>query len=184
MDTQIQIFQEKSQKAIDYLNDRLMRIRTGRANPALIEDLPVEAYESKMELKDLAVINAPESRLLVIQPWDQSIIPQIERAILSSNLGLTPATDKNVIRIQIPALTTERRQDLIKVVKGELEEARIKIRGFRREAIEEIEKSQKSGNISEDQEKRLKIDIQKEVDVKNETVEEIGTNKETELNEL
>jgi len=184
MENQIKVFQDKSQKALGYLSDRLQRIRTGRANPSLIEDVAVDAYESKMELKNLAAISAPEPRLIVIQPWDQSVIPAIEKAIYSSNLGLSPVTDKNIIRITIPPLTAERRQEMIKMVRSELEETRIKIRGFRREGIEVIESSKKNGEISEDEEKRLKDDIQKEVDVANKKIEEIGEAKEAELNEI
>ena len=137
-----------------------------------------------MELKNLATINVPEPRLIVIQPWDQSVIPTIEKAILTSNLNLTPQTDKEIIRITIPQLTTERRQDLVKVLRSELEETRVRVRGFRREAIEMLEQEKKSGEISEDLERRLKNDLQRMVEKMNEEIEQIGKHKEQELNEV
>jgi len=177
-------FQEKSGKTLDYLREKLKKLRTGRANPSLVEDLAVAAYGSKMELKNMATINVTEPRLIVIQPWDQSVIPTIEKAILTSNLNLTPQTDKEIIRITIPQLTTERRQDLVKVLRSELEETRVRVRGFRREAIEMLEQEKKSGEISEDLERRLKNDLQRMVEKMNEEIEQIGKHKEQELNEV
>ncbi len=139
---------EKMEKAIQVLKRDLASMRAGRATPALFEKVTVSYYGSEMPVNQLASISTPEPRLLVVQPWDKSALPEIERAILKSELGLTPTNDGNVIRIAIPALTEERRAELVKVVKKSGEEAKVAIRNIRRDANEEMqEDGEKRGDF-------------------------------------
>ena len=183
-DKLIEHFTQKSEKSIEFLKSELGSLRTGRANPSLVENLKVSAYESEMELRNLAAITAPEASLLLVQPWDVSIIPQIEKAIITSNLGLNPNTDQGVIRINLPTLTSERREQLIKMVGEKLEEARVKIRGYRRDSMEEIRLMKDKSEISEDEQRRLEKVLQKEVERMNEQIELTGEKKKQELKEI
>ncbi len=135
-------------------------IRTGRANPGLLDRITVDYYGTPTPLHQLAGISAPEARLLVIQPWDKAAMKDIERAILASDLGLTPTNDGNVIRLGIPQLTEERRKQLVKVVKKEAEDHKIAIRNIRRELNEEVKKMEKDGDISEDESRRVLNEVQ------------------------
>jgi len=175
---------EKMEKAIQVLKKDLASLRAGRATPALLEKVTVSYYGSEMPVNQLASISAPEPRLLVIQPWDKSVLAEIERAILKSELGLTPTNDGNVIRIAIPPLTEERRAELVKVVKKSGEESKVAIRNIRRDANEEIKKMGKNGEISEDDVRRGQDEIQKLTDRYIRKVDEVIAAKEKEIMEI
>ena len=175
---------EKMEKAIQVLKKDLASLRAGRATPALLEKVTVSYYGSEMPVNQLASISAPEPRLLVIQPWDKSALTEIERAILKSELGLTPTNDGNVIRITIPALTEERRAEFVKVVKKSGEDSKVAIRNIRRDANEEIKKLGKNGEISEDEVRRGQDEIQKLTDGYIQKVDEVIGAKEKEIMEV
>jgi ribosome recycling factor len=175
---------EKMDKAIQVLKKDLASLRAGRATPALLEKVTVSYYGSEMPVNQLANISAPEPRLLVIQPWDKSALAEIERAILKSELGLTPTNDGSVIRIAIPPLTEERRSELVKVVKKSGEESKVAIRNIRRDANEEIKKMGKNGEISEDDVRRGQEEIQKLTDRYIREVDEVIAAKEKEIMEI
>jgi len=176
--------EEKMRKSIEVLKRELATIRTGHATPALIEHIKVEYAGVPTPLNQIAGISAPGARLLVIQPWDKGSIHSIEKAILKSDLGLNPASDGSVIRINIPPLTEERRQELIKTVRRRVEERRIAIRNLRREAMEELKGVEKNKDISQDEYKRALDQLQKLTDSFIADVEQIGRDKEVELTEI
>src|SRR5476651_2125902 len=138
------------EKAFDYMTHEFDSVRTGKASPALVENIDVEAYGSNMKLKQLALITTPEPRLLVIQPFDAGTTKDIEKAIKESKIGINPAVDGKIIRLPIPELSEERRKDLAKSIKQMAEEARVRVRGHRRDGIDQAKKGQKAGEISED----------------------------------
>lgn len=150
MDQLYHQFKEKLEKVIIALQRDLATLRAGRASSALVENLDVDYYGTPTPLNQLAGITVPEARLIVIQPWDKNSLKGIEKAILKSDLGLTPANDGNVIRLSIPQLTEERRRDLVKVVRKKGEECKVVIRNIRREVNEKIKVMEKDGEISED----------------------------------
>lgn len=180
----LQKTEEKMKASVDGLKRELATIRTGHATPALIEHLKVDYAGVLTPLNQVAGISAPEARLLVIQPWDRSNIPNIEKAILKSDLGLTPSISGNLIRLNVPQLSVERRQELTKVVHKRVEERKIIIRSLRREAIDELKKQEKSKEISEDDSKRTQEQLQKLTDKYILTVDQIARDKETELMEV
>ncbi|USN53893.1 MAG: ribosome recycling factor [Candidatus Nomurabacteria bacterium] len=158
-------YTEKFQKALDFYKSQLATLRTGRANPALVENLKVEAYGSNMPLQQLANISAPEPRLIVIQPWDASMVQEIEKAIKASPLGLQPSLDGTTIRLPLPELTEERRKELLKVVVQFEEEAKVAMKKTREEVLRTWRDQGKEGSLSEDiverQEKELQESLQK-----------------------
>ena len=156
-------------------------LRTGRASPALVEDLEVEAYGVKQPLKALAAISTPGPREIVIQPWDKSLLPVIEKAIQGSSLGLNPVADKETIRLSLPMLTEERKRDLVKVLKEKLESARIQVRRLRDETMKAIDTQEKAKEISEDERFRLRQEVEKTVGEYNKKIEELGQVKEREI---
>lgn len=174
-------FKQKLEKIIARFKEAISSLRTGRASPAMVEDLEVEYYGAKTPLKALAAISSPEPRQIVIQPWDKGAIQPIEKAIQSSSLGLNPVTDRDTIRLQIPPLTEERRKELVKVLGRNLEDARISIRKEREDMLREIDREEKAKEISEDQKFRDRAEAQKQVDEANKKIEEIGTQKEKEI---
>jgi len=176
--------EDKMRKSIEVLKRELDTIRTGHATPALIEHVKVDYAGVPTPLNQIASISAPEARLLIIQPWDRGSIHSIEKAILKSDLGLNPASDGSVIRINIPPLTEERRQELIKTVRRRVEERRIAIRNLRREAMEELKGFEKDKDISQDEYKRTLDDLQKLTDSFIADAEQIGRDKEVELTEI
>jgi len=176
--------EEKMEKSVEVLKGELATIRTGRATPALIEHIKVDYAGIPTPLKQIAGISVPEARLLVIQPWDRSSINNIEKAILKSDLGLNPTSDGNLIRINIPTITEERRQELIKVVRKRVEEGRIAIRNLRREAMEELKRLEKNKDISQDEERRALDQLQKLTDNFIAQAGQIGQDKEAELVEV
>jgi ribosome recycling factor len=176
--------EERMSKAVTALQYDLMTIRTGRASPSLVERLSVEYYGTLTPLNQLATISAPEPRLLTIRPWDASSLSAIEKAILKSDLGLTPNNDGKIIRLVIPRLTEERRQDLVKVVARRVEEARVAVRNCRRDGINDLREFQKEKLIPEDDFYRGKDKIQEVTDKFIEQIDEIGQNKEKEIMEV
>lgn len=171
-------------KAVDALRDSLVTIRTGRASPALVERLLVEYYGTPTPLNQLATISVPEPRLLTIRPWDPNALADIEKAILKSELGLTPSNDGRILRLTIPRLTEERRQDLVKIVGKRVEEGKIAIRNIRRDAIEDLRELESEKLISEDEFYRAKDDVQEITDKFVVRMDEIGGDKEREIREF
>lgn len=174
----------KMEKSVAKLEKELAGIRTGRASAALLEDIRVTYYGTPTPLKQIATISVPEARLITIQPWDKSIIKDIEKAITRSDLGLSPSSDGNVIRISFPPLTEERRKELVKVVKKIGEECKIAIRNIRREGNEEVKEMEKEKLISEDEGKRALKEVQKITDDYIKKVDEILSIKEKEILEF
>lgn len=168
-------------KAIEAIKKETSSVRTGRASPSLVESLEVEAYGTPTPLIQLGAISAPEPRLIVIQPWDKSLMKAIEKAIINSDLGLTPNSDGALIRLQIPALTEERRKDLVKQLHKKVEEGRVEIRSLRRHAQDELRTKSKGAGISADDEKRLEQQLQKVTDRHILMADEIGDTKEKEI---
>ena len=156
--------EESMEKAVGFMTHEFAAIRTGKASPALVENIDVEAYGSSMKLKQLALITAPEPRLLVIQPFDASTVRDIERGINESRIGINPAVDGKIIRLPIPELSEERRRDLAKTVKGIAEESRVRIRACRRTAIDTAKKLQKDGKLTEDELRDTESEVQKLTD--------------------
>jgi len=173
--------ENKMKKTVEILRTELVKIRTGRANPGLVEDIKVESYGAQMPLSQLASITVPEPRQLLIRPWDKNILPQIEKAILKSDLGLTPSSDGNVIRLNIPLLTEENRQNISKLVHRIGEENKIAIRNIRRQAIETTKLMKKEKKISEDDEKKGEEKIQKLTDSYIEEIDRILKVKDKEI---
>ena len=175
--------QKKMEKSLNLLTQELSQLRTGRASPALLEGIKVEYYNSMLPLNQVASISIPEPRLIGIQPWDKTVLPNIEKAIFKSAIGLTPNNDGNVIRLPIPPLTTERREELIKLSQRIGEEAKVAIRNIRREANNEIKRAAKDKKISEDESYKGQEEIQKITDEFIEKVEEVLNKKEKEIRE-
>lgn len=175
---------ERMAGAIEALKKEFASIRTGRASLALLDGIVVNYYGVSTPLQQLTSLSIPESRLIAIQPWDPKIIPDIEKAIMKSDLGITPVNDGRMIRIQIPPLTEERRKQLVKVVKKKAEDAKIAIRNIRRDTIDELKKLEKEKHLSEDDVKRSQDEIQKITDSYITKVDEVLSHKEKEIMEV
>ena len=175
---------ERMEGAIDTLKKEFGSVRTGRASLSLLEGIMVDYYGTLTPLQQLASLSVPEGRQLAIQPWEQRIIPEIEKAIMKSDLGLTPSNDGKFIRIGIPPLTEERRKQLVKVVKKRAEEAKIAIRNIRRDTNEELKKLEKEKHLSEDDAKKSHDEIQKLTDSYIAKVDEVLKHKENEIMEV
>ena len=173
---------EKKMKAVsEGLKQELATIRTGRASPSLVEHLKIDYAGVMTPLNQVAGISAPEARLLVIQPWDPGSLHSIEQAIQKSDLGLNPLNDGRLIRLNIPLLSEERRQDLTKIVHKRLEERRVAVRNLRRDALEELKKAEKAKTISQDEFRRAQDQLQKLTDINISVAEKIAQEKEKEL---
>lgn len=164
MSVELNQFKEKMEKSLDSLANEYTTIRAGRANPHVLDRISVDYYGQPSNLQSVANISVSEARTLVIQPWEASLIKEIEKAILTSDLGLTPNNDGKVIRLTFPELTEERRKELVKDVKKKGENAKVAVRNIRRDANDAIKKQQKANEISEDEQKSLENDIQKMTD--------------------
>jgi len=175
---------ERMSRTIDALKKELASIRTGRASLALLDGIMVNYYDTPTPLQQLASLNIPESRQIAIQPWDPKIIPDIEKAILKSDLGLTPMNDGKTIRINIPPLTEERRKQLVKAVRKKAEEARVGIRNIRRDTNDELKKLEKEKHLSQDDVKRFQDEVQKLTDSFIVNVDEVLSHKEKEIMEV
>jgi len=174
----------RMKKSVEVLREELVTLRTGRASPALVEHLPVDYYGTPTPLIQIAGITAPEPRLLVIQPWDLSALKNIERAILTSDLGLTPTTDGRVIRLAIPYLTEERRRELVKRVSQRVEACKVALRNIRREAVDDLEEAKKEKLIGEDDLYRGKDELQELTEEYYGLADEVGRAKEKEIMEV
>jgi ribosome recycling factor len=152
------------EKSVDYMIHEFSSVRTGKASPALVENIDVQAYGSAMKLKQLALITTPEPRLLVVQPFDAGTVRDIEKALKESKIGITPAVDGKIIRLPIPELSEDRRKDLVRSLRHMAEEARVRVRANRRTAMDEAKKIEKAGELTEDQLRDLEGDIQKLTD--------------------
>jgi len=176
--------ENKMEKAITAAKNDFNTVRTGRARPSLVENIKVNYYGTPTPIQQMAKVVAPEARLLVIEPWDKNVIENIERAILKENLGLTPNNDGNVIRINIPKLTEERRKELVKVVSQKAEDAKIVIRKIRRDANEDLKELESDGEISEDNCHRGLDNIQEITDLYTEKIDKLVEQKEEEIMEV
>lgn len=176
--------EDRMQKAIASLKKELATLRAGRAHASLLDRVQVEYYGAPTPVNQLGTISTPDPRTIVIQPWDKSVIGDIEKAILKSDLGLTPSNDGGVIRINLPALTEERRMELVKMTRKYGEEGKVAIRNIRRDANDEIKKLEKSGDISEDESRRHQDEIQKMTDRYIGEVDKILAAKESEIMEV
>jgi ribosome recycling factor len=175
---------DKMAKAVEHLRDEFSRVRTGRATPALVEKMRVDYYGSEVPLQQLAGFTVPEPRVLVIQPYDKGAMGAIEKAIQQSDLGINPSNDGQVVRLVFPALTEERRKEMVKVVKHQAEEGRVSVRNVRRHARQELEALEKAGELSRDELDRIEKELEKAT---HEVVAEVDTllsHKETELLEV
>ncbi len=178
------VTEEKMKKTLKVLQDELATVRAGRANPALLDKITIDYYGTQTPLNQIAGISAPEPRLLMIQPYDNSTLQSIEREILKSDLGLNPNSDGRVIRLVIPQLTEERRVELVKLVKKYGEEAKVAIRNGRRSANDEIKKMKKKGELTEDDEKKAQDLVQKLTDKYIEFIDKTVEKKEAEIMEI
>jgi len=176
--------EEKLKKAFESMNREFHEVRTGRASPSLVEGLHIDYYGTPTMLKQLAAISAPDAHLIVIQPWDPTAIVEIEKAIMKSNLGITPSNDGKIIRLAVPQLSKERRQELAKLIHKMSEDGRVSMRTIRRDAKEAIEKLEKDKLISEDDKFRGIDELQKLVDKYIAKIDELLKNKEKEVLEF
>ncbi len=176
--------EDRMKKTVDVLRKELASIRAGRANPAMLEKITVDYYGTPTPVNQLANISIPESRMLVIQPWDKTSMPAIEKAILKSDLGLTPSNDGVVIRLTIPQLTAERRTEIVKTVKKKAEENRVAVRNIRRELIDDIKKVEKEKTVSEDESKKGQEKAQKLTDKYIKDIDDVLDKKELEIMEV
>lgn len=174
-------FEEKMTKTISVFEENLAEIRAGRANPAILNKIMIDYYGTPTPINQVAGISVPEARLIVIQPWDGSILKEIEKEILKSDIGINPNNDGKVIRLSFPELTEERRKEIVKDIRKMAEEAKVAVRSIRRDAIDEAKKAQKDSEISEDELKSAEDNIQKLTDKYVEKVDEILGVKEKEV---
>jgi ribosome recycling factor len=174
----------KMGKTIEALRKELASIRTGRATPALVDDIKVDYYGTPTPLKQLATVSVPEARLLLIQPWDSSTLSSIKKAILKSELGLNPTSDQDVIRLAIPQLSEERRKELVRAVHKRAEDGKVALRNIRRDALEELRTLEREKEISQDEQKRAQEHLQEITDSFIATVGKVAEDKEAELLEI
>lgn len=172
---------DKMEKSISVYSEKLSEVRAGRANPAILNKVKIDYYGTPTPINQVAGVSVPEARLIVIQPWDVSVLKDIEKAILTSDIGINPNNDGKVIRLAFPELTEERRKDLVKEIKKMAEEAKIAVRSVRRDGIEEAKAEQKEGNVTEDELKQAEEQIQKLTDKSVEEIDKILADKEKEV---
>ena len=175
---------EKMDKSVETFKHELAKVRTGRASLTILDDISVDAYGSFMPLNQVGTLTIPESRLIAIQPWDPQMLPAIEKALLKSDVGLTPVSDGKIIRLNIPQLTEERRKDLVKLVKKIAEDFRVAVRNVRREGIESLKKQKKDKEISEDELFKYQDEAQSETDGHIKLIDESTATKEKEVMEV
>ena len=181
MQERLKVYEEKMNKSYDALLNEYTSIRAGRANPHVLDKIRVDYYGSPTPIQQIASVSTPDARSLLIQPWDASVLKGIEKAILASDLGLNPQNDGRTIRLIFPALTEERRRDLVKQVKKYGEEAKVAVRNIRRDAMENFKKQQKASEITEDELKMAEKDLQKLTDDSCKELDKLLENKEKEL---
>lgn len=173
--------ERKMDSSIDALKRELSTIRTGRATPALIENVSVEYYGVSTPLNQIASISAPDARAIMVQPWDKQAIQEIEKSLIKSDMGFNPSNDGNTITVPIPPLTQERRQELVRLLKRKLEESKVSIRNVRRDGIDSLRKLERAKSISQDENRRTQEQLQKSTDNHVKSVDELGAGKETEI---
>lgn len=174
----------KMQRAIEAMERDFSAVRTGRASTALVERINVDYYGSPTPLNQIAGISTPDAHLIVIQPWDRSVLSAIEKAITKSDIGLTPNVDGTVVRLNVPPLTEERRREMVKQVRRRMEEARVEVRNLRRDAADQLKKAMRDGDLSEDEERRELESLQKLTDRHTDAVDSRGERKEAEVMEV
>ena len=172
---------DKMEKSLDSLNERLSEVRAGRANPAILNKVKIDYYGTPTPVNQVAGVSVPEARLIVIQPWDASILKEIEKAILAADIGINPNNDGKVIRLAFPELTEERRKELVKEIKKYAEESKVAVRNVRRDGLDKAKALQKDGEITEDELKSAENEIQKITDKNIEEIDKILATKETEV---
>ena len=172
---------ERMEKTINNFSEKLAEVRAGRANPAILNKIKIDYYGTPTPINQVAGISVPEARLIVIQPWDMSILKEIEKAILASDIGINPNNDGKVIRLAFPELNEERRKELVKDIKKMAEEAKVAVRAVRRDGIEDAKSEQKEGNMTEDELKNAETEIQKMTDKSIEEIDKILAVKEKEI---
>ena len=182
-DEVVKTTKERMEKAVERTRDEMIHIRTGKATPNLLDSIKVDYYGTATGIRQVANVTTPEPRLLVVQPYDKGMIGAIEKAILASDLGLTPQNDGRVIRLPIPILTAERREELIKVIRRFAEDGRVSIRNIRRDANEQIRQSERDSKISEDEAHRLKDMVQKKTDQYTSEMDQLLKTREEEIRE-
>ena len=175
---------EKMSKTIESLKEKLSEVRAGRANPAILNKVKIDYYGTPTPINQVAGVSVPEARMIVIQPWDVSVLKEIEKAILASEIGINPNNDGKVIRLVFPELTEERRKDIVKEIRKYAEESKVAIRNSRREGIEKAKAQQKEGEITEDDLKTAENEIQKITDKKIEEIDKILQAKESEITSI
>ena len=173
--------EEKMEKAINMLSEKYAEVRAGRANPAILNKIRIDYYGTPTPINQVAGISVPEARLIVIQPWDMSVLKEIEKAILASDIGINPNNDGKVIRLAFPELNEDRRKELVKEIRKIAEDAKVSIRSIRRDGIDEAKTKQKNSEITEDELKSAETEIQKITDKNIEEIDKILANKETEI---
>ncbi|MCL5267734.1 MAG: ribosome recycling factor [Bacteroidetes bacterium] len=176
--------EDKMKKAVEFTRQELTKLRSGKATVALLDDIKVDYYGQKMPIGQTASVNAPDAHLVVVQPWDKSMIQEIEKAILAANIGLTPSNDGSVIRLPVPPLTEERRKELVKVARKFSEDGRVTIRSIRRDSNEHLKKAEKDEHVSEDERKRGEIEVQRLTDKYIKQLDDILAGKEKEILEV
>lgn len=172
---------EEFQHVLDFLRSEMNGLRTGRANAAMVEDIPVEAYDSKMDLKGVATITIPDAKTIMVDPWDKALLKDVEKAIAASSLGINPTIDGNSIRLSLPPMTEDGRKELVKVVKKKVEDAHVGIRAVREKIRDAIAKMEKDKEISEDDLFRLREALENTVKSWNEKIKVLGEEKEKEI---
>ena len=172
---------ERMEKTINNFSEKLAEVRAGRANPAILSKIKIDYYGTPTPINQVAGISVPEARLIVIQPWDMSILKEIEKAILASDIGINPNNDGKVIRLAFPELNEERRKELVKDIKKMAEESKVAVRAVRRDGIEDAKSEQKEGNMTEDELKNAEAEIQKMTDKSIEEIDKILAVKEKEI---
>ena len=173
--------ERKMNSSINALKRELSTIRTGRATPALIENVAVDYYGVSTPLNQIASISAPDARALMVQPWDKQALQEIERSLIKSDMGFNPSNDGTTITVPIPPLTQERRQEMVRLLKRKLEESKVSIRNVRRDGIDSVRKLERAKSISQDENRRTQDQLQKSTDDHVKVVEELGVGKETEI---
>ncbi len=171
-------------KSAESLENELSRMRTGRAHPSLLENVKVDYYGAESPLSQVANINTEDARMLTVTPWEQSMVPAVEKAIINADLGLNPNTAGNVIRVPVPPMTEERRKDMVKMVRGEAESARVAVRNIRRDANGDLKELEKEKEISKDDLRRSEESVQKLTDAAIKEIDEVLSKKETDLMEV
>lgn len=184
MSADLKQFEKKMDGSIEYLNEEFRAMRAGRANPAVLDKITVDYYGVATPIPQVGNVSVPDPRSIMIQPWDATLLSNIEKAISASDLGINPQNDGKTIRLNFPALTEERRKEMVKNISKKAEDTKVHIRNARRDAIEHFKKSQKNGEITEDDLKGVEADVQKLTDKKIKEIDEIAKKKEKEILEV